>query len=131
MPLAPQWRTEVYDHRWSVAQVNATFNDSVQSLLEMRGVRAGGAATSTHCFELEDDDAYLHSVAYELVGSDWTFLEGVQGGLDSARLRRLSKKLKADVLEASCSRRVWAYCKRNCHTSSINAAEVGFENEDS
>ena len=32
----------------------------------------------------------------------------------------------SDVLEASCSRRVWAYCKRNCHTSFINAAEVGF-----
>ncbi len=126
MPLAPQWRTEVHDHRWSVAQVNATYNKSVESLLEMRGVRAGGTAISSHCFELEDDDAYLHTVAYELVGSDWTFLEGVQGVLDSGRLKRLSKKLKTDVLEAmfedSVGCAAWI-CYRNGRA--VAAAETG------
>ena len=101
MPLAQRWREELHDHRWSVAQINASFDESVEAMRAIGGIRNGGSEAGEHCFELNSEEAYELFVAYGHAGSTWTFLESVQGCLDVAKLMSLSKRLETDLLAAA------------------------------
>ena len=96
--LATLWR-ELHDHSWYVAQVDAPFNQVVDTLTAMRAIRSGGTETSEHRFELSDEDTFCLFMVYSRSDSSWTYLESVNRYPFGKIPFQLSKKLKTVALD--------------------------------